>query len=68
MIKMYNAVQCCLILVIGMTGCSKKEDAKPQLVASVSIFHSSPDAPEISISIDALRLHLSDLTDKKEMK
>ena len=43
---------CCFILSFGMTGCLKDEKIEPQELAGVSIYHSSPDAPEMNIIID----------------
>ncbi len=42
----------CLILTIGLIGCLKNEKIEPQKLAGVSIYHSSPDAPDMNIIID----------------
>lgn len=41
-----------LLLIVGMSGCLKNDTPEPQLYAGVAIYHSSPDAPDLTIIID----------------
>ena len=56
--KMWRLILCVFILAVGMTGCLEKNNIEPKVTASVSIYHSSPDAPELNIIMDKVVINL----------
>ena len=50
--KVMEVGLCGFIMALGLTGCLKNEKIDPQKLAGVSIYHSSPDAPNMNIIID----------------
>jgi Domain of unknown function (DUF4397) len=50
--KVMGLVLCGFILALGMTACLKNGDIAPQNSGGLSIYHSSPDAPDVNIIID----------------
>jgi hypothetical protein len=45
-------VLCGLMLVSALVGCNKKLEDDPQLLSQVTLYHSSPDAPDVNVFID----------------
>lgn len=50
--KMSRLILCGFILVIGLSGCEKRLEVEPQLLSTVALYHSSPDAPDVNVFID----------------
>jgi len=51
--KAGRGMVCCLIMTVGLMGCLKHEGVDfPKNAAGVSIYQSSPDAPEVNFLVD----------------
>ena len=50
--KAWQLMLCGYIMLFGLSACLKDEKVEPQKLAGISIYHSSPDTPEMNIIID----------------